>query len=432
MTTKFAITAGVFCLCATGATSSALAQSLTQPTLPTQPFTLANGSVVNVTQSVLGIGTTTVQNAAGTVGSTPITPGIGATGVVSGTLTQAGTSTAFSCGYDVVSGQISGGGSCGQILGGSVTGGLSVSALERDVVAARIEISSANQASANVRLLDDLATRRLGINTAVAVQAELQASGQVDASNVFGEPRYGAWSSAGADFFNDERFGMEREGDNKVFTVGVDHTVENWMVGIYGGYLDTKVDLISLDGDLESDGWLAGTYVTRVLDDVFSITGAASYADSQTHLSRDSAGTFVNAAFDHMEWSATLNGNAFWLVAPQFGLTGTAGVSYDKWRDDAYSDSLGNAFTKTSGRNVWGRVGGTATFFAGVVRPYATLTYGRLLTDPDFYARKDRVTLGGGVALGAGKLTGVVEVNTLLLNEDQRDTTVGLHLRLAV
>ncbi len=398
MTRTFAsAAAGAFCLI----TATAHAQSVT----------LTDGSTATFNQNTLGLG---------------------ATGSVSGTLTQGGANSAFSCTYDIVRGQVGGSPACAQILGGAATGGLNVSVLERNIVSTNVSVSSAGQASADARLLNDLATRRIGIDTTVAVQAELQARGQADASNVFGAPTYGAWASAGGNFFNDDRLGLERDGHSNVFTAGVDHRVENWLVGIYGGYLETTADLTSLSGDLSSDGWLAGTYVTRVLDDVFSITGAGSYADSESHISRTSAGTRVDGAFDHMEWSASLDGNAFWLVAPRFGLTGTAGVSYNYWRDKAYTDSAGFSYAETKGDNVWGKLAGTATFFTGALRPYANVTYTRLFTDPDFYTKKDRLTVGGGLALGQGRLNGVIEVNTLLLNDNQRDTTVGLHLRLTV
>ncbi len=376
-----------------------------------QTVTLTDGSTATFTQNALGLG---------------------ASGSVGGTLTQGGVNSAFFCTYDTVRGQIGGSPACGQILGGATTGGLDVSVLERNIVSANISVSSAGQASANTRLLDDLATRRIGIDTTVAVQAEIQAAGRADASNVFGAPTYGAWASAGGNFFDDDRLGLERDGHNNVFTAGVDHRVENWMVGIYAGYLQTKADLTSLGGDLTSDGWLAGTYVTRVLDDMFSITGAASYADSESHLSRTSAGTRVTGAFDHMEWSASLDGNAFWLIAPRFGLTGTAGVSYNRWRDKGYTDSAGFSYAETKGENMWGKLAGTATFFTGVLRPYANVTYNRLFTDPDFSTKKDRLTVGGGFAMGQGRLSGGVEVNTLLLNDNQRDTTIGLHLRLSM
>ncbi len=440
MTLKTAISAGAFCLLSAAATSGAQAQTIPGTTgavtLPSGPITLNNGSVANITQTVVGLGNTVTQTPSGTGGSvppvTPILPGAGATAVVNGTLTQGGTSSAFSCTYGVVSGQIGGGAACNQILGGAATGGVSISLLDREVVSARVDVALANQASANARLLDDLATRRIGIDVAVAAQAELQAAGAVDTSSIFGDPQYGGWASAGGNFFNDERFGFEREGDNKVVTAGIDHRVDNWMVGLYGGYLDTNIDLISLDGDLESDGWLLGAYATRILDDVFSVTGAASYADTQSHLARNSGGARITSAFEHTEWSAALNGNAFWLVAPNFGFTGTAGVSYDTWRDGAYTDSAGTAFAEASGKNVWGKLAGTVTFFAGAVRPYANVTYGRLFTDPDFYMEKNRTTAGIGIGLGQGRLNGVIEVNTLLFNEDQRDTTIGLHLRLTV
>ncbi len=399
MTLKTAFAAGLIGLSTVSA--SAHAQSLT----------LTDGSTVTFTQDTLGIG---------------------ATGTVSGTLQSGGVSSAFSCTYDVVRGQIGGPSACNQILGGSLTGGLSVSALERDIVDARLSVSSQGQAGANVRLLDDLTARRVGVSAIVDVQAEMQANGTADASSAFGAPSYGAWSSASGSFLDDERFGFERDAKNYVFTAGVDHTVDNWMVGVYGGYLKNDVDLISLGGDLQSDGWLIGTYVTRVLDSMFSVTASGSYADSQSHLSRTSNGARVTAAFNHKEWSASLNGNAFWLLAPRLGLTGTVGVSYDDWNDDAYTDSSGLAFGQTGGENLWGKAGAILTLLGGPLRPYATVNYGRLITDPDFYAERDRVTLGGGVALGHGRLTGAFEVNTLLLQEDQRDTTFGFHVRLAV
>ena len=107
MTLKTAISAGAFCLLSAAATSGAQAQTIPGTTgavtLPSGPITLNNGSVANITQTVVGLGNTVTQTPSGTGGSvppvTPILPGAGATAVVNGTLTQGGTSSAFSCTY---------------------------------------------------------------------------------------------------------------------------------------------------------------------------------------------------------------------------------------------------------------------------------------------------------------------------------------------
>ncbi len=64
-------------------------------------------------------------------------------------------------------------------------------------------------------------------------------------------------------------------------------------------------------------------------------------------------------------------------------------------------------------------------------KPYAFATYSRLISDPNYDGR-NALQLGGGLAVGSGRLNGAVEAGTLLLQSGQSSTSVGLHLRLAV
>ena len=120
------------------------------------------------------------------------------------------------------------------------------------------------------------------------------------------------------------------------------------------------------------------------------------------------------------------------IATDSLALTAVGGITYGAWKDDAYTDSRGLAFAKTDGDNTYVKAGGVLTFMpSGVLRPYGFATYNRLLSDPA-YTGRDALQVGGGLAIGSGRLTGGLEVGTQLFQSGQDSTSIGLHLRLAV
>ena len=350
----------------------------------------------------------------------------GSTGTFNGTIQQSGVSSSFSCAYDAVSGQVSGSAACGQLLGG-----LDLRDLERQIVAARVNVASALQADTNLRFLDSLLQRHIGADLTLSVRA---AGVGADAStgSAFGAPSFNSFGFGGGSFLDDDRLGFEKSGHNYIATVGLDHASGNTLIGGYVGYLNTDIDLKSLSGDLSSDGWLVGAYVTQVLSPRFSVTGSVSYADSSIDLTRTFAGAPVRASYGHNEWSGSLSANMLIMTTDVFSLSGLGGITYGAWKDNAYTDSRGIAFNKADGDNTYAKVGGLISFLpAAMLRPYGFATYNRLLSDPNYNGR-DALTVGGGLAVGSGRLSGSVEVGTLLLQQGQSSTSIGLHLRLAL
>ncbi len=348
----------------------------------------------------------------------------GSTGTFNGTIQQGGVTSNFSCGYDVVSGQISGSAACGQILTG-----LNLTDLERQIVAARVNVTSALQANTNLQFLDDLVQRHIGADLTLSVRA---AGVGAENSTAFGAPSFQSFGFGGGSFLDDDRLGFEKSGHNYIATVGLDHAADNTIIGGYVGYANTNIDLKSLSGDYDSDGWLAGLYVTQVFSPRVAVTASGSYGDSTVDLRRTFTGAAVTASYGHKEWSGALTANVLVVATDAFALSGLGGITYGAWKDNAYTDSRGIAFGSVDGDNTYAKVGGVVSFLpTGAFRPYGFATYNRLLSDPNYNGR-DALNVGGGLAIGAGRFTGAAEVSTLLLQQGQSATSIGLHLRLAI
>lgn len=397
------------------ATSSAAAPlpGTSTPLAPnTGSLTLNDGSTASFVQNNIG------QASAGTITGTITPPG--------------GTSTPFSCAYDVARRQLTGSPACAQVLGGATTGGINLVDLERQAVAARVDVVSHIQANADLQVLNDLTQRRIGLNLAAAAQAQMQVGGTTSAS-AFGSPQFQSWGFAGGDFLSDDRLGLKKSGHGVVATAGVDHTAGNLLLGGYAAYLNTDLTLDSLDGSLSSDGWALGGYATYVFNSVLSASVSGSYGDSTVNMNRAVSTAPVTAKHGHQEWSLSATGNAFWRLNSDLGLSALAGVDYGKWIDSAYVDSAGIQFNEASEGSTWGKVGTVLTLWPGAMfEPYATAIYSHLLSDPQFVTNRDALTLGGGLELVSGRLSGGLEVDTLLLQDGQSDTTIGLNIRFRI
>ena len=344
-------------------------------------------------------------------------------GTVAGTIQQGGATTNFSCSYDPVSGQLSGSASCTQIAGS-----LNLTQLEGQIVGARVNAASALQSMSNLQILDDMLQRQLGDGTTMTMRA----AGTGANASAFGSPSIGSFAFGGGSFVDDNRAGLEKNGHNYIATVGLDHTAGNTLIGAYGGYANTQLKLYSLDGNLSSDGWLAGAYVTQSFSRQFSVTLSGNYLNSDVDLNRTFTGAAVTARYGHTEWSGSFQGNLQLISTRDLALTALAGMTYGSWQDNAYTDSRGIVFNKAEGDSTYAKGGGALTFLpTSDLRPYGYATYSRLLSDPNYNGR-NALEVGGGLAMGSGRFTGAIEGGTVLLQSGQSNYTIGLHLHLAV
>ncbi len=352
--------------------------------------------------------------------------GSGGTGTLSGTIQQGGSSSNFSCSYDAVSGQLSGSTSCAQIAGS-----LGVTQLERQIVGARVNAASNLQATSNLQLLDDMLQRQLSGDTSLSVRASgipPTASGNAAYNSLNLSP----FVFGGGSFVDDNRPGLEKNGRNYVATIGLDHVEGSTTFGGYAGYANTHMNLYSLNGDLSSDGWLIGGYVTETLSRQFSVTLSGNYLGSSVDLNRTFASTAVTARYGHEEFSGSFTGNMMVISTRDLALTAMAGATYGSWQDNTYTDSRGITFNKAKGDSTYVKGGTALTFMpTSVIRPYGYATYSRLLSDPNYNGR-NALEVGGGLGMGTGRFTGSVEAGTVLLQSGQSNYTVGVHLHLAV
>ncbi len=357
--------------------------------------------------TVLAITTSLTAQAAPVILPNGTTVNIDPSGAVTG---------ALNCTYDAVTGQVSGAAACAT----SVTG-TALRNIEQQVTAARVNLATRLQSDSNLRMFNSMIDQRVGANAVI----------NIDVST--GTPATGGWAGAAGSFIGDNRVGFEKDGHNYAATVGVDHISGSTTIGGTVGYTKTDIDLKSLQGNLSSDGWLVGLYVTQKLNDVFSITGSGSYAHSNIDLRRTFQGAQVTSNFGHNEYSASVSGNGFWQLGTDAGFGAMLGLSHGINDDDAYTDSRGIAFGAFKENSTWAKGGASFAFnLSNPLRPYVSATYSRLLSARSYQVERNALSVGGGLALRSGNIGGSLGVETVLLQSGQHETSVGLSLRISL
>jgi hypothetical protein len=376
-----------------------------------------------ITPTQQTVGTSLVSGSA-TGTFTPVSNGT--TGTFNGTITQLGTTTAVSCGYDIATGTITGGANCNAILTPA-----NLASLTRAMVSQRLAVAADVSAEANMNLTQGVFERRLANDLFIRVQADAQVNPSSTSPSL--GTSVGSYGTAGGGFFDDDRLGLQKDGDSYVLTAGLDKSFGQLVMGGTLGYIKSDVDLQSLNGDLDSKGWLVGGYMGYIFNSVFSVTAGATYVDSNVDVLRTTGATQIASEYDQTEWNAAITANAFQRVG-DLGLTGLVGVSYGDWKTDSYTDSTGLAFGEASDDNFTGRVGGVISLLSTEgLTPYASAVYNHYLTDRSFGSDESWFDVSAGLSFGfGGSAVGSLEVSKSLALEDQDNTTVGLHIRFGL
>ncbi len=347
------------------------------------------------------------------------------TGTMVGSAVINGVNTPLSCTYNIVTNAVTGGAACNTVLSGS-----NLTNFARTMVAQRLSYAAQVMSQANSTFSGNLLEHHLTNDLIIRVQGDQQGGPQSSSNAASFGGGYGSYGLGGAGWYDDDRLGQDKDGDSLILTAGFDKAAGKVLFGGTIGYIDQNVDLKSLNGDLDSQGYLGGLYVGYLFNNVWSMTASGTYVSSDVDVARTSGTTLITSNYDQNEWNASLMANAFNRVG-DLGLTFTFGVGYDRWKTDSYVDSTAVAYAAAKDSNWTGRAGGVISLLSTQgVTPYATVMYNHILSDRNFGQDRSTMDAGAGVSFRfATGFLGSVEVTKTFMDRDQDNVTAGLHFR---
>ncbi len=217
-------------------------------------------------------------------------------------------------------------------------------------------------------------------------------------------------------------------------SVGVDYILSKFVtLGAYLSYSDTDTKSTFNGGSSDTETFSIAPYASFVVDDMFSIDASVGYSTSDIDTSR-TVGALIatgNQDGDTVFMSVGLNGMKWY---DNIGVSGRLGWSYSDTDNDAYTDSLGTAFTATDSQLGQIQLGGQVSYYTENFMPYvgATYVYDAIsddvttITPPQPDNDKDEVRLDAGLSFfGSGAFSGGLSANYSVLREDYEGWGVG-------
>jgi outer membrane autotransporter protein len=154
-------------------------------------------------------------------------------------------------------------------------------------------------------------------------------------------PSFNMWAEGYAYAFDDETGPFDVDGHSAILYVGADYLVSPYLlIGALAQYDDSEQDIDTIDGTIDSTGWMAGPYgVLRMNKNLyFQARAAWGGSDTELRLGPDLA----KDRFDSDRWlvKGTLLGQ--WQSGP-WQFRPRASIGYIEEDQEAYTNSLGVA-----------------------------------------------------------------------------------------
>ena len=171
-------------------------------------------------------------------------------------------------------------------------------------------------------------------------------------SSLSADTPFDVWMSGGYTKVDSSRTGNNFDGDLWFGRSGFDYKVSsNFLIGAFGGYDKGKADFESFNIDLESNGYVAGSYFGLKLTPSQTglpvnlvLSGQGSHTWLDYDLKNNSATTTGN--YDAGRFAGSINLTAVFLKPTAYGNTQILpklGFNYVRERQDSYTDSGGNS-----------------------------------------------------------------------------------------
>ncbi len=188
----------------------------------------------------------------------------------------------------------------------------------------------------------------------------------------------GQWHRLGADMGQGTSAAQTR---GYGFLGGVGYGDRQWMIGAFGGWLDTRQSIAPLGASTKADGVVAGVHGRYAMPNGFGFGASIVYDGAQARTTRALPGTAsAFGRYDLHSWTSDLSVHYAAEMADGWALTPRAGLTYLRTRRAGVGETGGSPFALTVARRdlVAGFVDGGITFGRSdasdaAFRPFVTL-----------------------------------------------------------
>jgi len=192
----------------------------------------------------------------------------------------------------------------------------------------------------------------------------------------------GVWVQGRFTSVEDDNAATKFDGTVYDVLVGADKQIgKKALLGVAIGYEKSDLDTNYNNGNIDGDGWLVSPYLSLNVNKAVSLDLSGGYAWLEYDMNRRD--TNNNETF-----TGNTDANRFWVngqvnydkVVKKALLGAFLGVNYSHEKRDAFSEASSNAVTGSVSHGASStklgqiRLGGTAEYNAGKVRPYVGLT----------------------------------------------------------
>ena len=188
----------------------------------------------------------------------------------------------------------------------------------------------------------------------------------------------GQWHTLGADAGQGTSAARTR---GYGFLGGVGYGDRQWMIGAFGGWLDTRQSIAPLGASTKADGVVAGVHGRYSMPNGFGFGASIVYDGAQARTTRALPGTAsAYGRYDLHSWTSDLSIHYAAELAEGWSLTPRAGLTYLRTRRQGVGETGGSPFALTVARRdlVAGFADGGVTFGRSDAsdapfRPFVTL-----------------------------------------------------------
>ena len=158
----------------------------------------------------------------------------------------------------------------------------------------------------------------------------------------------GQWHTLGADW---NQGSSEARTRGYGFLGGVGYGDRHWMIGAFGGWLDTRQQIAALAASTRADGVVAGVHGRYAMPNGFGFAASIVYDGAQGRTTRALPGTASAAGrYDLHTWTSDLSVHYVAELGEGWALTPRAGLTYLRTRRAGVAETGGSPFALTVAR----------------------------------------------------------------------------------
>ncbi len=158
----------------------------------------------------------------------------------------------------------------------------------------------------------------------------------------------GQWHTLGADMGQGTSAAQTR---GYGFLGGVGYGDRQWMIGAFGGWLDTRQSIAPLAASTRADGVVAGVHGRYIMPNGFGFGASIVYDGAQARTTRALPGTAsAHGRYDLHSWTSDLSVHYAAEMPGGWALTPRAGLTYLRTRRQGVAETGGSPFALTVAR----------------------------------------------------------------------------------